>query len=651
MKENYSNRFHSYGQRLAAFFILSAFAILPALLARLLTPSPQTRNISIEAFRYGFSPSRIHVNRGDRLRLTFSTRDTGQSFFLQDYDLHIVITPGSRVVEVHRLSRPHDAPTREETVELTAGLPGWRGWFVSKSQFRNHTYNGPMHGTERGDLIVAPNHLLAGGLGLLCAIPLAGLLAARRRAGIESRRYSINLFELIPWLKRLAKKPSFQFNLTLPMLAVFYFVILAGLIGTKVSGRNAGPMVIWVLWLSALIILLVPLGGRIWCLVCPLPSLGEWLQRRRLAGFIPESEAGSPRHFLGLPLIWPSWLRDAWPRLLFFLLLGTFSTALVALPPATSWLLIGLAILAIVTSIFPEQRLFCRYLCPINSFISVYSMAGRLTARSVSSSTCAKCEERFCLTGSAKGWGCPYGLCMGEVTRNNDCGMCTECVKTCAYDNVAFFWRRSGWDRETATYGEAWQTIVMFGLSAIYCIVNLGAWHQIRHWIDIVDKQNWRTFWAYSVFVWGLCLGALPLLLYLLIRFGIKISKSQLEAGSLFRACSAALVPLGLSCWIAFALSSLLSMMTFVLQSLSDPFNWGWDLFGTAGSRWHILWAPAIPWLQVACILVGVVYSFRTLHFCWQDYATDKREAFVGSLPLASFLWITAAGMIGFFAG
>ena len=651
MKVNYSDRFHFYGRRLAALFILSAFAILPALLTRLLTPSPQMRNISIEAFRYGFSPSRIQVNRGDRLRVTFSTRDTGQSFFLQDYGLHVVITPGSKVVEVHRLSRPDDPPTREEVVELTAGLPGWRGLLVSKSQFRNHTYNGPMHGTERGDLIVGPNYLLAGGLGLLCAIPLAGLLVTRRSAGVESRRHPINLFELMPWLKRLVKKPSFQFDLTLPMLAVFYFVILAGLIGTKVSGRNAGPMVIWVLWLSALIILLVPLGGRIWCLVCPLPSLGEWLQRRRQASSIPESEAESPRHFLGLPLAWPGWLSNAWPRLLFFLLLGTFSTALVALPPATSWLLVGLAILAIVTSIFPEQRLFCRYLCPINSFISVYSMTGRLTARSVSSSTCAKCEERFCLTGSAKGWGCPYGLCMGEVTRNNDCGMCAECVKTCAYDNVAFFWRRSGWDRETATYGEAWQTIVMFGLSAIYCIVNLGAWHQIRHWIDIVDKQNWRTFWAYGIFVWAVCLGALPLLLYLLTRIGINISRSRLQAGPLFRACSAALVPLGLSCWIAFALAMLLSMMTFVLQSLSDPFNWGWDLFGTAGSRWHILWAPAIPWLQVACVLLGVVYSLRTLQFCWQDYATNKREAFVGSLPLASFLWIAAAGMICFFAG
>jgi polyferredoxin len=631
--------------------LLLAFAILPALAAHLLTPAPQTRNISIEAFRYGFSPSRIRVNRGDRLRLTFSTRDTGQSFFLQDYDLFVVITPGSKLVEVHRLSRPDDPPIRQEAVELTAGLPGMWGLLVSKSQFRNHTYNGPMHGTERGDLLVSPNYLLSGALGLMCALPLAGLIAASRGAAAPSRRSGINLFELLPRLKRLVKWPSFQFGLTAPMMAVFYFLILAGLIGTKVSGRNAGPMVIWVLWLSALILVLVPLGGRIWCLVCPLPSLGEMLQRRRIMNSARGSEDRSLVTISSPSRKWPGWLSNAWPRLIFFVLLGTFSTVLVAVPPATSWLLIGLVCMAAATSVFSEQRLFCRYLCPINSFIGLYSMTGRLMARSVSSTTCSSCEERFCLTGSAKGWGCPYGLCMGEVSRNNDCGMCTECVRTCAYDNVAFFWRRHGYDREMSTYGEAWQAIVMFALSVVYCIVNLGAWHRIRDWIDIVDKENWRTFWVYSVAVWVVCLGALPLLMYLLTKMGVSLSKSDSHAGSMFRESSAALVPLGLSCWMAFALAMLLSMMTFVFQSLSDPFNWGWDLFGTAGSRWHIFWAPAIPWLQVACILVGAVYSWKTLHGCWQDRATNRRRAFLGSLPLAAFLWGAAAGMICFFAG
>ena len=638
-------------RRLLALSILIAGAAIPAGVAGVLARAPRTRDIHVEAYRYGFSPSRIKANRGDRLRLTFSTRDTGQSFFFQDYDLHVSITPGNKMVSVQRLSHPDDPPTLMETVEIVAGLPGWQGWLVSKSQFRNHTYNGPLHGTERGELIIGPNFLLFGALGLLFAIPFAGLMVGGITA-VGSASHPRNLFRLFPWLKRILKAPSFQFNFALPMLGVFWLIILTGLFGTKVAGRNAGPMIIWVLWLSALIILLVPLGGRVWCTVCPLPLLGEWLQRLRLTRHPAELEIDrSPRRIFGVPLIWPSWLSNAWPRVLLFLLLGTFSTTIVALPPATSWMLIGLVVLAIVTSIFPEQRLFCRYLCPINSYISLYSTTGRITVRSVSSQICSDCTEQFCLTGSVKGWGCPYGLCVGEINRNNDCGACMECVKTCAYDNVAVFLRTEGWDKEVASYGEAWQAIVMFALACLYSIINQGAWDKIRDWTDLIDKGNWGTFSVYALVVWVVCLGVLPLLWYLLTRIGIGIGRSALVASTQFRATSAALIPIGLGCWIAFALATVLSMMTFLLQSLSDPFNWGWDLLGMAGSRWHIIWSPAIPWLQVTCVLIGAAYSIQTLYRCWLGNALQRRRAIMGSLPLGSFLWMAAAGMICFFAG
>jgi polyferredoxin len=635
-------------RRLAALSILIAGAVIPAWLAALPTRPPQTRNIHIETYRYGFSPSRIHANRGDRLHLTFSTRDTGQSFFFQDYDLHVSITPGDRLVSVQRLSRPNDPPELTGTVEIVAGLPGWRGWLVSKSQFRNHTYNGPLHGTERGDLIVSPNLLLWGGIGILLAIPLAGLALGRRgKTRASERRF--NLFQLFPWLKRWLKAPSFQFNLALPMLAVFWFIILAGLLGTKVAGRNAGPMIIWVVWLSTLIIVLVPIFGRAWCTVCPLPLMGEWLQRLRFTRNPAHLEHPSPLRILGVPLVWPAWLSNAWPRVLLFLLLGTFSTTIVALPPATSWMLIALVVMAVLLSFFPEQRLFCRHLCPINSYISLYSTTGRVQVRSISSETCGKCEERFCLTGSVKGWGCPYGLCVGEIDRNNDCGACMECVKTCAYDNVAVYWRNDGWDRDVADYSEAWQSIVMFALACLYCFINLGAWDKIRDWTDIIDKQNWGTFSVYAAAVWVACLGVLPLLWYSLTRLGVALGKFTLDARIQFRATTAALIPIGLGCWIAFALATLLSMMTFVMQSLSDPFNWGWNLLGMAGTPWHIIWSPAIPWLQVACILVGIAYSLQTLYDCWLRDAMPRR-AILGSLPQGSFLWSAAAGMIYFFA-
>jgi hypothetical protein len=419
---------------------------------------------------------------------------------------------------------------------------------------------------------------------------------------------------------------------------VFWFIILAGLLGTKVPGRNAGPMIVWVLWLSALIVVLVPIGGRIWCTVCPLPLMGEWLQRSWLSR--------NPAR-----LVWPRWLSNAWPRVLLFLLLGTFSTTLVALPPATSWMLIGLVAMAILTSFFPDQRLFCRHLCPINSYISLYSTTGRVMVRSVSSQVCTECKEHFCLTGSIKGWGCSYGLCVEDIDRNNDCGLCMECVKTCAYDNVALFWRDAGWDKRIAGYDEAWQAIVMFALACLYSFINLGAWDQVRDWIDIVDKKQWGTFSIYALTVWVVCLGVLPLIWYLLTKAGAAISRSPFAANAQFRATTAALIPIGLGCWIAFALATVLSMMTFLLQSLSDPFNWGWNLLGMAGSRWHIIWSPAIPWLQVGCVLIGAAYAFQTLYRCWLDDRSDRRQAIMGSLPLGSFLWGAAAGMIYFFAG
>jgi len=645
-------------RRLLALTILLAAAALPACIAALSLPAPQTRHIHIEAYRYGFSPSRIHVTRGDRLRLTFSTRDTGQSFFLQDYDLHVSITPGNKLVSVQRLSRPDDPPTFTEAVDLVAGLPGWRGWLVSKSQFRNHTYNGPLHGTERGDLIVAPNLLLAASLGLLCAIPLAALILARgpKQSAPERR---LDIFRAVPWLKRAVKSPSFQLNLTLPMLGLFWFVVLAGLLGTKVSGRNAGPMIVWVLWLSLLIIVLVPLGGRVWCTVCPLPILGEWLQRRRLSRNPSELETQAPRCLFGVPLVWPTALSNAWPRVLLFLVLGTFSTTLVAVPAATSWMLIGLVALAALTSVFPQQRLFCRHLCPINSYISLYSATGRIVVRSISAGTCSTCQERFCLTGSIKGWGCPYGLCVGEINRNNDCGACMECVKTCAYDNVSVFWRANQWDREIADASEAWQAIVMFALACLYCLINLGSWDIIRNWIDIVDKHHWGSFALYAVAVWAICLGVLPAAWLLLARAGLALGRSLAPVQPHFRRTAAAFIPIGLGCWIAFALATALSMTTFLLQSLSDPFNWGWDLLGMAGSRWHIIWSPAIPWLQVVCVLIGAAYSLRALYRCSLDVpaqppprgrGSEAELAALACLPQASLLWIASAAMIGLFA-
>ena len=57
-----------------------------------------------------------------------------------------------------------------------------------------------------------------------------------------------------------------------------------------------------------------------------------------------------------------------------------------------------------------------------------------------------------------------------------------------------------------------------------------------------------------------------------------------------------ALVPLGLGAWIAFSLSFVFVNLSYLWPALSDPFGWGWNLFGTAGHGLDAVFdRPAAP--------------------------------------------------------
>ena len=292
----------------------------PIFVEWLITPPPSTRKIHIEAFRYGTSPVIIRANRGDRLILTFSTLDTGHSFFLQDYRIDAKISPASETVEVRDPLQSTEPPAYVREIHLKAGLSGLWGSLVSISRFRCHVYCGPMHGFEQGDLIVRPNWLMAGSMGLLLAIVIIGYLRIRRKSYVVESisKPPIDLNKRFVLIDKLLKWRPLQFTFTLPLLAGLVVVLLAGLFGTKVGGRNVAVMLTWIVWISMLALFLVPLGGRIWCMICPLPVMGEYLQR----GATTEVRAGRRGRFgnlfFGWGRHWPRVLSGPWLRVFFF---------------------------------------------------------------------------------------------------------------------------------------------------------------------------------------------------------------------------------------------------------------------------------------------------------------------------------------------
>jgi hypothetical protein len=90
--------------------------------------------------------------------------------------------------------------------------------------------------------------------------------------------------------------------------------------------------------------------------------------------------------------------------------------------------------------------------------------------------------------------------------------------------------------------------------------------------------------------------------------------------------------------------------ITFIFQSLSDPFGWGWDFFGTANIPWHQFLPEYIPWFQSLLILYGSYLSLRNLKKTWQLSSDEKASTLLLCLPQGIFLLLVSVGMIFFFA-
>jgi polyferredoxin len=648
-------------RRTGIIVVVVACVGIPLLVEWMTTPPPTERKIHIEAFRYGTTPSILRVNRGDKLELTFSTRDTGHSFFLQDYRIDAKINPASEMLEVRDPLRATEPPFDVRELRLEAGNPGLWGNLVSLSRFRCHTYCGPMHGFEQGDLIVRPNYLFVGSLGLLAAMILVGVLrvSGNPSPDLPVVPSPVDLGKRLPFLSKLLEWRPLQFVSTMPVLAGLILMILAGLIGTKVGARNIAVMMTWAVWMFLLAVVLVPLSTRIWCLVCPIPVLGEYLQRAALTQVRPASLKGRfGNRFFGMGRRWPRALRGPWLRLLVFAALGSFSASLAGQPRWTAALLVSMLVLGILMSLVWELRAFCRFVCPMAAFISLYSAAGRLMLRDRDDSVCRHCKDKPCLRGNEKGWACPYGLCVTTVKRNIDCGLCTECFKSCPHDNISLFWRRGPWTERFSSYGEAWQAVVMMVLAAVYFLTVQSPWPFMRDLANVVDKATWSEFGIYAASVFGLAFGIIPVLFWLAVAWGRRLSsRGETSAGrregifngatgAVFKRTMPALIPFGLGLWGAFFVTIIMTNYTFVLYALSDPFGWGWNTLGAAGMPWIQLWPSGIPWIQATALLIGFALSLRLGYRLWLAQTAESKAALYGFAPTAGTLCLLAAGML-----
>jgi hypothetical protein len=139
-----------------------------------------------------------------------------------------------------------------------------------------------------------------------------------------------------------------------------------------------------------------------------------------------------------------------------------------------------------------------------------------------------------------------------------------------------------------------------------------------------------------------------PGLLYLLSIAGKRLSGISRSIKEIFFMYAGTLLPLGLLIWIAFVIPMLFVNVTFIGQSLSDPFGWGWDFFGTANIPWHQFLPQYVPWFQAVLILLGLHLSLRNSMKMWKSIPMTPK-LILANLPIGLFLITVAIGMLVFF--
>ncbi len=589
----------SFWQPLLAGLLVVAWLLLPLPLA---TPTPQARTLRVAAEQFAFAPAVLRVNRGDVVTIEFAANDTVHGLHVDGYGVALEAEPG-----------------RQAKATFTADR---EGRFV----IRCSVTCGSLHPFMLGELLVEPNPALAKALVAAVALAVVGLLLPGGRAAGQPRRSGVDLSRL-PAVRRLLHSRWLQWGLVTATLPFFWLAVLAGLLGTPVGNRNFATVFVWIVWWALLMLVLVPLGGRLWCAACPLPAAGEWLQRRALVG------PGHAGRLYTLGWRWPRRLSNMWPQNLAFLAVALFSVPILTNPALTGWLLLLLVALAVACSLVCERRVFCRFLCPVGGFLGLYAQLAPLALRVRERAVCAAHQAKTCYSGGENGYGCPWLVYPGALDRNTHCGLCAECAKTCPLDNVGLYLRTPGADLALASgrrTDEAFKALIMLTSALAYTVVLTGPWGGLKQVAQAVGTGPW---FAYALALLFANLVVVPGIFLACVAPSGRPAAAHAPLRVRFAASAAVLVPLGLAAWAAFSLGLALGNGSYALAVLSDPFGWGWNLFGTADWQWTPYAAAAIPFLQSLVLLAGLAAAVWVARSSAERAATGRLAA----APIVAF--------------
>ena len=483
---------------------------------------------------------------------------------------------------------------------------------------------------QRYDLPVPLSYFLAGAAATVAvSFIVIGLFVHRPAAAGDYPR--LNLFAVrrlgtglsSPWTSRAVQGVS---------VFLFVLVLVSTFIGTDKPIENLSPTFVWIIWWVGMGYV-AALVGNVWMLVNPWKILFEWGEAL-FAG-------GAGRRGTGMSRYPASW--DVWPALVLFLVFAWLENVYAgASEPRKLGLLIVLySIITWSGMLVYGKHNWLRYGEAFSVLFGIFARFSPTEVRVADRRACRTCEAG----------------CDGD---DAGCVNCYECFERADHDrrelNIRPFAVGLAPVRSVSTATAAFVVLALATVTFDGLTATTG-------WGDFQSsaRSAFEVFGGYSTeALETLGLVAAPLVflaVYLLFSFGMKVfSGEDLSVSDLARTFVFSLVPIALAYNIAHFISLLFISGQLIIPLASDPFGFGWDLFGTADYRVKLtaINAKHVWFVSIGAIVLGHIIAVYLAHVVSIREMSTTARALRSQYPMltlmvlytATSLWIIGQPLV-----
>lgn len=450
-----------------------------------------------------------------------------------------------------------------------------------------------------------PLSLYLAGAGLTVAVTFAMLAAFMRSAPASDAYWRFNVTRTA--FGRLLVAPGFLLACRTLAVALFLGVVAAGLLGVQSPLKNIAPVMVWAIWWVGMAYISALLGN-LWALVNPLDTLFTWAEVF-YARFRPGGK-------LVIGLRYPDAL-GAWPAVVLFV---AFVWTELVWEQSDSPAYLATAMLAYSALTWFGMLLFGRatWLCRGEVFALVFGLLARFAPVEVRASSAGGHELNLRPYG--------VGLLSREPAPASIVVLVLAILAAVCFDG---FMETPLWAGLVEHYAPSAQ-----GLA--------GNSDAARAWV-----QTAGVIGAPLLFV------AVYLVFCLLIAWGGAPHAPVTRIAGLY---VLTLVPIAIAYHLAHYLSFLAMAGQYLIPLVSDPFSFGWDLFGTKNHfiKIGLVDARAVWYIAIGAIVVGHILAVYLAHCVALKANSDRRAALRSQWPMAALmvcytmtsLWIIAQPIV-----